>query len=154
MQYVKLAARLEELGRPIPTLGLRKIESYERRVDADDLVALAVALGVSPVSLLVPLDSDTKETPVAATGVSETTAERLWKWMRADEPINGASDGLALFEFITSATPIWRALQVAEGIKQLAELDRIERDMKSDDEHVAASARRRLDELRHEYGDD
>ena len=54
LKFVDLANRLKDLGRPIPPLGLRKIVGETRRVDADDLVALAVALGVSPVSLLMP----------------------------------------------------------------------------------------------------
>lgn len=58
MQYQELAERLEKVGRPIPVLGLRRIESEERRVDADDLVALAIVLNVSPVRLLMPYTID------------------------------------------------------------------------------------------------
>lgn len=54
LTYVELADRLTKIGRPIPVLGLRRIEKGERRVDVDDLLALAVALGVMPVDLLVP----------------------------------------------------------------------------------------------------
>jgi transcriptional regulator with XRE-family HTH domain len=54
--YVELSDRLESIGRPIPVLGLRRIERGERRVDVDDLLALAYALGVPPVDLLVPGD--------------------------------------------------------------------------------------------------
>lgn len=53
--YAELSRRLDEQAdRDIPPLGLRRIESHERRVDADDLVALAVALSVSPLTLLTP----------------------------------------------------------------------------------------------------
>lgn len=59
--YAELSRRLDEQAdRDIPPLGLRRIESHERRVDADDLVALAVALSVSPLTLLMP------DTPHAA----------------------------------------------------------------------------------------
>jgi transcriptional regulator with XRE-family HTH domain len=44
MTYQALSVRLQQLGRPIPTLGLSRIERGERRVDADDLVALSRAL--------------------------------------------------------------------------------------------------------------
>ena len=57
LTYRELADRLEELGRPIPTLGLSRIEKGTRRVDADDLVALAIALGVNPAALLLPRDT-------------------------------------------------------------------------------------------------
>ena len=50
--YVELSKRLAVLGRPIPVLGLRRIERGERRVDVDDLLALAAAFGVEPIRLL------------------------------------------------------------------------------------------------------
>jgi 8-oxo-dGTP diphosphatase len=56
LTYRGLSDRLEKLGRPIPTLGLSRIEKGNRRVDVDDLVALAVALEVSPGALLLPPD--------------------------------------------------------------------------------------------------
>jgi 8-oxo-dGTP diphosphatase len=52
--YQELSARLTELGRPIPTLGLSRIEKGNRRVDVADLVALSIALDVNPVALLLP----------------------------------------------------------------------------------------------------
>jgi transcriptional regulator with XRE-family HTH domain len=52
LSYTEIAARLEELGRPIPILGLRRIERGERRVDLDDLAALARALHVPPILLI------------------------------------------------------------------------------------------------------
>jgi hypothetical protein len=56
MTFVELSERLSAAGRPIPVLGLRRIERGERRVDVDDLVALAVVFGVSPERLLRPFD--------------------------------------------------------------------------------------------------
>jgi len=56
LTYRQLADRLERIGRPIPTLGLSRIEKGNRRVDVDDLVALAIALDVSPGALLLPRD--------------------------------------------------------------------------------------------------
>ena len=54
LTFVEVAKRLEDIGRPIAVLGLRRIEKGERRVDADDLLALAAVLGVHTVDLLVP----------------------------------------------------------------------------------------------------
>ena len=48
-----LSAKLEELGRPILPSGITKIEQGARRVDADDLIAIATALEVSPTRLLL-----------------------------------------------------------------------------------------------------
>lgn len=47
-----LSRSMGKLGRPISASALQKIEAKVRRVDVDDLVALAAALGVSPSSLL------------------------------------------------------------------------------------------------------
>src|SRR5947207_8943095 len=75
LTYVGLAERLTEAGRPIAVLGLRRIERGERRIDIDDLLALAVALRVAPVDLLVPnsarddeLYSVTPKRPITAAG--------------------------------------------------------------------------------------
>jgi transcriptional regulator with XRE-family HTH domain len=48
----ELSAMLAEYGRPILPSGLLKIEHGERRVDVDDLVALAEVLGTTPTRLL------------------------------------------------------------------------------------------------------
>jgi hypothetical protein len=86
-QYKELSEKLDEIGRPIPPLGLRRIEAGERRVDADDLVALAVVFGVSPLTLLLPQNGSrylaTKLTPG-----SEPVANNIqWLWARGDEPL-------------------------------------------------------------------
>ncbi|MED5813858.1 XRE family transcriptional regulator [Mycolicibacterium sp. 050232] len=112
MQYTKLAARLIEIGRPIPTLGLRKIESNERRVDTDDLLALAAALEVSPIALLMPYPSADRAAHVDVTGApSNATAEDLWAWLIADRPLPGMSVGLGTFR--DNSWPEWhrRALE-------------------------------------------
>lgn len=57
----ELSARLEALGRPILPSGITKIEQGSRRVDVDDLVALAQALEVSPMRLLLPAAGDLAE---------------------------------------------------------------------------------------------
>lgn len=50
----QLSARLTELGRTIPASGLTRMELGSRRIDVDDLVALAAALDVEPAQLLLP----------------------------------------------------------------------------------------------------
>lgn len=47
-----LSRRLAEIGHPIHATGITKIEKGTRRVDVDDLAALAQALGVEPEVLL------------------------------------------------------------------------------------------------------
>jgi transcriptional regulator with XRE-family HTH domain len=55
-----LSERLETVGRPILASGLSKIEAGTRRVDVDDLVALAEALWTTPDDLLTAPDAAPK----------------------------------------------------------------------------------------------
>ena len=48
----QLAARCAALGRPLSNTMLSRIELAKRRCDIDDLVAIAEALQVSPLTLL------------------------------------------------------------------------------------------------------
>lgn len=58
LDLADLSARLDKLGHPISLSGLSKLETGARRVDVDDLVSLAVALGVTPSDLLTPLTEE------------------------------------------------------------------------------------------------
>lgn len=57
LTYAALSALLADAGWPIPIMGLRRIEHGERRVDVDELVALASVFGVTPTYLLEPAPS-------------------------------------------------------------------------------------------------
>lgn len=109
--YADLARRLEALGRPIPVLGLSRIERGERRVDIDDLMALAVALGVSPTSLLLP-DSGGADDIVTATCIEGTAADLLG-WLRLHTPSAhigkpaGERNVRDAIRFIADARPRW-----------------------------------------------
>lgn len=48
----RLSTALEGVGHPIAASGITRIEKGDRRVDVDDLVALAAALGARPERLL------------------------------------------------------------------------------------------------------
>ena len=74
LSYAELSRKLAELGREIPPLGLRRIESGDRRVDADDLVALALALNVSPLALLFSTDAG-----AVLPGGDRYAAEQIWR---------------------------------------------------------------------------
>ena len=53
----QLAARCTALGRPMSNTALSRTERAHRRCDIDDLIAIATALGVPPMTLLLPLPS-------------------------------------------------------------------------------------------------
>jgi len=52
----ELSARITQVGRKISPSALSKIETGDRRVDVDDLTALAYALETTPASLLTPTE--------------------------------------------------------------------------------------------------
>lgn len=74
-----VAARLRELGHPIIKTGLSKLESGERRVDVDDLVALAVALETNVNRLLLGADAKDDDVIELAPNLSSTSMA-AWRW--------------------------------------------------------------------------
>ncbi|MFG1617363.1 helix-turn-helix domain-containing protein [Nonomuraea wenchangensis] len=103
MSYRELSEKLSELGRPIPTLGLSRIENRERRVDADDLMALAVALAVNPNALLLPPVSDKTEVEITAGGSVPTW--KAWRWGDGREPLKDPFDEDDFADFQLNARP-------------------------------------------------
>lgn len=83
----QLSARLTELGRPILPSGITKIEQGQRRVDADDLVALAVALGVTPNRLL--LTGRVADDTVRLTPAVEVSQVAAWWWATGEQRLPG-----------------------------------------------------------------
>jgi transcriptional regulator with XRE-family HTH domain len=84
-----LSKRLGEVGRPMLPSALSKIESRERGVDVDDLVALAVALGVNPSRLLLPFaawEEDVQITPEVS-----APAWAAWQWADGFAPLPSLS---------------------------------------------------------------
>lgn len=73
-----LSTAVSQLGRAIPPLGISRIEAGTRRVDADDLVVLALALNVSPLTLLLSDRED--EAPTALTNDFTATNRAVWSW--------------------------------------------------------------------------
>lgn len=85
---VKLAERLEAIGHPIADTGITKTEKGDRGVYVDDLVPLALALGVTPNTLLMPEvgflgAADTHLLTPAVSG----SAEELWQWAQGERPL-------------------------------------------------------------------
>lgn len=134
LTFAALSKLLTEMKRPIPPLGLRKIVGRTRRVDADDLVALAAALDVSPVTLLMP-NTEHGRDEVQVTGSEHPVgAQELWFWLRADTPL--FDDRLPIV-FHDAAWPRWRlrqrqladekALLMERVAESLADPDRAEK---------------------------
>jgi transcriptional regulator with XRE-family HTH domain len=62
----------------MPRTGLSEIENGGRRVTVDDLMALAVALDVTPNDLLLPWDDS--QGPEEATALGSVTPKDVWPW--------------------------------------------------------------------------
>ncbi len=81
--FAELSRSLSKIGRPIPELGLRRIERGERRVDVDDLLALSYVLKVAIVDLLIDHDADQEPYPI--TPQRQFTSESVREWIRGAE---------------------------------------------------------------------
>lgn len=129
LTYKDLADRLTELGLPIPTLGLSRIEKRTRRVDVDDLVALALALGVNPTALLLPR-TDNGGAVVSLTTSQQATAEDVWAWASGEIPLPAPDSMQELADFEKHSKPWWlnrgvvRQDQIPEIQKRLDEQQR------------------------------
>lgn len=107
LPYTELSDRLASLGRPIPVLGLRRIERGERRVDVDDLVALARALSVPPAVLLFPVGQADEVEVMPGLTIHPDLALR---WFIGEEPPVNAKreivEDVDLSRFERAALPI------------------------------------------------
>lgn len=79
-----LSEALKQLGQHIPPTGITRIEKGQRRVDADDLVALALALNVSPLTLLLPEAWD--GAPTRLTPHARLSTRTAWLWAQGQTP--------------------------------------------------------------------
>ena len=80
----ELSARIEALGNaPVPDTSITRTEKGTRRVDADDLVAFALALGVTPNTLLLPADPEAPGRYNLTPNVSGP-ATGLWEWAQGE----------------------------------------------------------------------
>ena len=91
----ELERRLRDIGWPIASSGITRIESGERRVSVDDVVALAVVLGVTPNQLMFPAMASrpgvTYGVPLVGTVVAQDTD--IWAWATGDSPLVVLEDG-------------------------------------------------------------
>lgn len=72
------------MGHDLSLSAVSKIEGGSRRMDVDDLTALAAALNVAPVTLLLP---DETEWDTATVTGATASAVRLWMWATGSVPL-------------------------------------------------------------------
>jgi hypothetical protein len=86
LSYIDLSRELSKAGRPIPELGLRRIEKGERRIDFDDLLAIAYVLKVCPVDLMVSNTADGDD-PYPVTSKHEYESDSVRDWITGETVI-------------------------------------------------------------------
>lgn len=86
MSTRELSRHLGDVGRPVVATGITKIEAGTRRVDADDLVALAITLGTTPTRLLLP-STARPNVDLALTAEVTDTEQVAWAWADGRVPL-------------------------------------------------------------------
>ncbi|MFT3661744.1 MAG: helix-turn-helix transcriptional regulator [Gordonia sp. (in: high G+C Gram-positive bacteria)] len=111
LSQTQLADRVTACGRRMTRQALSDIETGRRRVDVDDLVALALALDVSPATLMMP-DVRRAYTEVELTEAPTVRPERIaaasaWAWFTARGPAWDDRTETDVEEFQEDAEPYW-----------------------------------------------
>ena len=141
--FTRLSERLEQIGWPLTPAAVRRVENCQRRVTVDDLVAFALALKVSPATLLMPhVDTAGRERHVTVTGNHPrhsvpTPAQDVWEWLTAQKFVLRTLD---LLSFGSLSWPRWVR-------------DEVDRDLRIEREWTEDAVNRLVDQLL-ESGDD
>ena len=85
----QLADALASAGVKLDASGITRMERGTRGVTLDDVIAIAAALGVSPLHMLVPLEND--EALNIAPGLTADTAD-VRAWIRGQRPLRDTDD--------------------------------------------------------------
>lgn len=117
----ELQDKLREVGHEISASGLQKIEAGARRVDVDDLLALAVALDVNPTALLFPR---TDSEPLEVTGARFKDFRDVWEWAMGQNSLGGDRRNYDL-DYFTKIRPMQftnpKPLMTTAGYDELEE---------------------------------
>lgn len=145
LTYQALADRLRDMHWPIPELGLRRIEAQARKVTVDDVMALAVALDVSPLELMIPTPTTSLPTP---TGVaSDVTLDEAWAWAKQELTLD-RDHRVSHWRYVeeralTAVDEITATIEALPNPRYARHLDHDRRTQ----EGIARKARERLDKL-------
>jgi transcriptional regulator with XRE-family HTH domain len=111
LTQAELSELLERNGRPIPTASIGKIESGLRKVEVDDLMALAFALDMSPLGLLLPVDVRPSEN-AEVIEIASMSATIAWCWALGTFPSGlGPNEGTRE-DYLRRSLPSWIDVKV------------------------------------------
>lgn len=108
LTHQQLSDLIQNAGRPIPVLGISRIENGARRVDVDDLAMLAAVLGTSPLRLMKAPDPDS---PLSATD-----------YLEHEEAIKGAIERIV--EVVVDGVPLEQVLTYIANVVAVESLKR------------------------------
>jgi transcriptional regulator with XRE-family HTH domain len=100
----ELSARLAELGAPMDRTTIAKLEKGQRQARVEELVAIAVALDVSPLYLILPLRLDAK-VKLAPKLVVE--AIEALNWASGKGPLDRANERTYRFQAPGVGVAVW-----------------------------------------------
>ena len=87
MSTYELSRQLKALGWPISPTSITRLEQNERRVDADDLLALAIVLRTSPNVLLFAAEIPAGDsTEMVVTDRTMARPADMWAWASGERP--------------------------------------------------------------------
>lgn len=89
LSQAQLSERLRDVGHPILATGLHRLETGKRRVDVDDLIGLALAFDVAPITMLMPWSAGGT---VQLTDKVAAEALAAWDWIRGLRPLTLPDD--------------------------------------------------------------
>jgi transcriptional regulator with XRE-family HTH domain len=114
LSQADLAKRLDELGLPAHQATVARLETGGRRISVDDVLALAAALGVSPLYLLTA--SYTHET-VRVTPKHEAGPAQMRRWVAGQVQLPGL-DEESFFELVPDEERIARQRRGIQHLRQ------------------------------------
>lgn len=123
LTYTQVSRRLAEGGRSISPLAVRRIEDGERRVDVDDLLALAIALDASPTYFLMPV-TEASDEQVEVTGLKNTVpAKQLYDFLHGEHGLAGRPVRVREWiQHLMLTAPNWRIDDAESALRTLSDL--------------------------------
>jgi transcriptional regulator with XRE-family HTH domain len=109
-----LAKRLEELGLPTHQATVARLETGGRRVSVDDALALAAALGVSPLHLFA---ASYTQDPVPVTPTIERGSAQMRRWIAGEVQLPGLDED-SFFELVPDEERLARQRRGVQHLRQ------------------------------------
>ncbi len=115
LSQAEVAKRLEEQhGVAMHQVTIARLETGERRITVDDALAIAAALGVSPLHLFA---GDYTNEPVPVTPKLEAGPSQMRYWMRGELPLPG-TDEVSFFELVPDEERLARQRRGIQHVRQ------------------------------------